>query len=482
MMVPQRSGVRGSAVTCAVSWAAVLLPLRRELASLIALAAPLVLAQVAQTGLGLVDTLMAGRLGGEALAGIALGATFLSFVLIVSSGVLFSVSPLVAQAFGAREPAEAGAAARQGLWLAVVLAVPGIALFWVAEPLLLAMGQQPAAAELAADYLRWASFGLLPALLLTAFRGFLEGVADPRPIMVILVSGVGLNALADHALMFGAWGFPALGLVGTGVATSIVYTAMAVAAAAYIAWRHRAYGVFRGLRRPDGRVLGELFRVGWPIGMTLAFEAGLFTVVALLMGLFGTVALAAHQIAQQSVSTTFMIPLGLATATAVRVGHAAGRGDPAGTRMAAYAGIGLASLVMVSTSALYLLAPRFVIGLFLGPDPGAVEVVRQATVFLAIAASFQIFDGIQVTALGALRGLKDTRAPMVISFVSYWGIGVPVGVALAFAAGWRGAGLWWGLVFGLGTASVLLALRLRHQLRRRDAAAARTGPPVEGPG
>ena len=151
------------------------------------------------------------------------------------------------------------------------------------------------------------------------------------------------------------------------------------------------------------------------------------------------------------------------------------------TWRAAYAGIGLATLVMVSTAALYLSAPRFVIGLFLGPDPEAVEVVRQATVFLAIAASFQIFDGLQVTALGALRGLKDTRAPMVISFVSYWGIGVPVGVALAFGAGWRGAGLWWGLVFGLGTAGILLAVRLRQQLRRRDATVA-SPVAADGPG
>lgn len=448
---------------------------------MLALAAPLVLAQVAQNGLGLVDTLMAGRLGGDALAGIALGATVLMFVLIVSSGVLFSVSPQVAQSVGARDVAGAGAAARQGVWLAAMLSVPGVILFWNAEALLVWMGQEVDIAALAGDYLRYASFGLLPALLLMTFRGFLEGVSDAQPIMIVLVTGVGLNVLADQAFMFGSWGFPALGLAGTGIATSLVYTTMCVVAAVYIAWRHRPYAVFRGLLHPDRVLMTELFRIGWPIGMTLAFEAALFTVVALLMGLFGGAALAAHQIAQQSVSTTFMIPFGLASATAVRVGHSAGRGDPDGMRRAAQVGIGLAILVMLSTALLYLFAPLFVIGLFLGADAEATEIVRHATVFLAIAASFQIFDGLQVTALGALRGLKDTRFPMIISFVSYWGIGVPVGVVLAFVLDWGGAGLWWGLVFGLGTAAVLLGLRLRQQLRRRALDAARVRSDASAP-
>ena len=440
--------------------------LMRELRALVALAAPLVLAQVAQTGLALVDTLMAGRLGGDALAGIALGSTLFFFTFIVAMGVLLAVSPLVAQAVGAGETTAAGTVARQGLWLGVAMAMPGIAVFWQAEPILLLLGQEPAVAELAGDYLRYASLGFIPALLLTSLRGFLEGVADARPIMVILVAGVGLNVLADQAFMFGTWGFPELGLAGTGLATSLVYTSMFVAAALYIAVRHPTYAVFRGLRRPDIPVLGELFRVGWPIGLTLAFESGLFSVVALLMGLFGSEALAAHQIAQQSVSTTFMVPVGLATATAVRVGHATGRGDVDGIGRAAYIGIGVASVVMVATALLYWRAPRFVIGLFLGPDSEAAEVVRQAAVFLAVAASFQIFDGIQVTALGALRGLKDTRFPMFISLVSYWGIGLPIGAALAFWAGLRGSGLWLGLVFGLAAAAVLLLVRLRVQLRR----------------
>ena len=453
------------AVPPGVCWSAVFVRYRRELGSLVALAAPLVLAQVAQTGLALVDTLMAGRLGGSALAGIALGGTLFFFTFIVSMGVLFAVSPLVAQAVGAGDRVAAGTFARQGLWLGAVLAMPGIAVFWQAEPLLLLLGQDPAVAALAADYLRYASFGYAPALMLTTLRGFLEGVADARPIMVILVAGVGLNVLADQAFMFGTWGFPELGLAGTGVATSVVYSVMFVAAAVYVATRHADYAVLRGLRHPDRAVLGELFRVGWPIGMTLAFEAGLFSVVALVMGLFGSESLAAHQIAQQSVSTTFMVPVGLATATAVRVGHAVGRADPDGVQRSAITGIGLASVVMVATGLLYWRAPEFVIALFLGDETEAVEVARQAGVFLAVAASFQIFDGVQVTALGALRGLKDTRVPMFISLVSYWGIGLPVGVALAFVGGLRGSGLWLGLVCGLGAAAILLLLRLRSQVR-----------------
>lgn len=358
--------------------------------------------------------------------------------------------------------------ARQGLWLGLVLAMPGLLLFWQGEEVLLLLGQEPEVAALAGDYLGYAAFGFVPAMWLTSLRGFLEGIADARPIMLILVTGVFLNVLADQAFMFGTWGFPELGLAGTGVATSLVYTCMFLAAAVYIAMRHPQYGVFRGLRRPHPEVFAELFRVGWPIGLTIGFEAGLFSVVAIMMGLFGSDALAAHQIAQQSVSTTFMIPVGLSTAIAVRVGQAVGRGDRDAVGRAAITGIGLGVASMVATAVLYWQAPRFVIGLFLGADVQAAEVVRQASVFLAIAASFQIFDGMQVTALGALRGLKDTRFPMFVSLFSYWGIGIPTGVVLAFWLGLGGSGLWIGLVFGLGTAAVLLLLRLRRMLRQDD--------------
>jgi len=437
-----------------------LLLVRRELLDLMGVAGPLILAQLAQMSMSFVDTLMAGRLGQDALAGIALGSVVYQLITIVSMGVLFSVAPLVSQAFGAGDQDGAGRAARQGLWLAALLSVPGFVLFRSAEPLLLALGQEPEAAALAAGYLAAAAFGFLPSLLLTALRGFLEGLSDTRPIMVVLFVGIALNVAANNAFMFGRWGFPELGLVGTGVATAIVYTVMAIAAGTYVAVRYRAYRVLRGLRRPDPTVLRELFRVGWPIGLTLGFEGGLFSFTALLMGLFGQAALAGHQIAIQAASVTFMIPVGLAIATGVRVGQAVGRGDTAGVRRAGMTGIVSAVAVMLGTAALFRFAPRLVAAVFLNPDdPANADAIGYAVTFLSIAALFQVVDGIQVAASGALRGLRDTRVPMVISLVAYWLIGMTVSTLLAFRRGYEGRGLWAGLVAGLGVAAVLLLRR-----------------------
>ena len=434
--------------------------LRRELADLLAVAGPLVLAQLAQMSMSFVDTLMAGRLGQDALAGIALGSVVFQLVSIVSMGVLFSVAPLVSQAHGAGDSDGAARAARQGIWLAVLLAIPGFALFRSAEPILLFLGQDPETAALAAGYLGAAAFGFLPSLVLTALRGFLEGLSDTRPIMLVLLLGIALNVVANNALMFGRWGFPALGLTGTGVATAIVYTVMAVLAAAIVVLRYREHRVLRGLRRPDPSVLRELFRVGWPIGLTLGFEGGLFSFTALLMGLFGQAALAGHQIAVQAASVTFMVPVGLSIATGVRVGQAVGRHDAAAVRRAGLTGIGAAVAFMFLTAALFRFAPGLVVAAFLDPnDPANAEAVRFAARFLGIAALFQVVDGIQVSAAGALRGLRDTRAPMIISLVAYWLVGMSVASLLAFPLGWGGSGLWAGLVVGLGTAAVLLLRR-----------------------
>jgi MATE family multidrug resistance protein len=450
---------------------------RREVLDLMVVAGPLILAQLAQMSMSFVDTLMAGRLGQQALAGIALGSTLFGLVSIVSMGVLFSVAPLVSQAHGAEEPEQAARAARQGLWLATILALPGFVLFRSAEPLLLAVGQEPAAAALAGGYLAAVSWGFLPSLLLTALRGFLEGLSDTRPIMVVLFVGIALNVVANNALMFGRWGFPALGLVGTGVATTFVYTVMAVAAAGYVALRYRRYRVLRGLRRPDPATLRELFRVGWPIGMTLGFEGGLFSFTALLMGLFGQAALAGHQIAIQAASVTFMVPVGLSIATGVRVGQAVGRGDPRAVRRAGLTGIGAAVAVMLGTATLFRFAPGVVVAAFLDrSDPANAEAVRYAVAFLGIAALFQVVDGIQVAAAGALRGLRDTRAPMLISLLAYWAIGMTVAALLAFPAGMGGRGLWIGLVVGLGVAAMLLLRRfLRLSAAPRVGAAAVRG-------
>ena len=265
--------------------------------------------------------------------------------------------------------------------------------------------------------------------------------------------------------MFGRWGLPALGLVGTAVATTIVFTVMLLLIAAVLLRRHADLRVFRGLRRPDPATLGELFRVGWPLGVRLGFEVGLFAVATVLMGLFGELVLAGHQVALQAASVAFTLPTGVAIATSVMVGQAVGRGDPLGARRSGLLGIGLGLAVTAATGLLFWLAPRVVIGLFFDARaPENAELVAVATAFLAFAAAFQLFDGLQVCAAGALTGLKDTRVPMLIALVAYWLVGVPAAVLFAFPLGLEGRGLWLGLVVGLAAAALPLLLRFVHRM------------------
>ncbi len=439
---------------------------RREAPPLLRIALPLALAQMAQNGMGLVDTLMVGRLGPASLAGIALGSMLFFFVSIVAGAILFAVGPLVAQAIGARTPARAADVARHGVVLGALLTPGVMALLWWAGPLLTHLGQDPGTAALATDYLRAVAWGVPAFMLYVSLRAFLEGSGHTRPIMLISFVGIGANVLANNALMFGRWGFPALGLVGTGYATAIVYTLMAMLLAIHVARRDPRHPVLRwaSVRREQ---VAEIARLGWPIALTVGFETGLFAVTAVLMGLVGQTALAGHQVAIQTVSFTFMIPLGLGVATTARVGHAVGRGDPDGVRAAGGVGIALSLAVMCFTAAVYWLSPGFVIGLYVDvTDPANTGVVAFATTFLRIGALFQLVDGLQVAAIGALRGLKDTRVPMLITLVSYWLVGLGSGVLLAFGLGLEGAGLWFGLVAGLAVAAVWLSTRFVALARR----------------
>ena len=439
---------------------------RLEARSLVLLALPLALAQMVQAGMTFVDTVMVARLGSAALAGIALGANSYMLVTIFLQGVVFAVGPLVAQAFGGDRIEEAGRIARQGTWLAIFLALPALALLLNVEGILLAIGQEPGAAAIAGDYLSTAAWGIVPALLLVALRAFFEGTGDTRPILYLMIVGLAANALLDELLMFGRLGLPALGVAGTGLATTGVHALMFLLAALLVSRRHARFRVFSAPWLPDRTILGELWRLGAPIGLTVGFEAGLFAATAMLMGLVGEVELAAHQIAIQAATMTFMVAVGLSVATSVRVGQALGRGDSEGARLAGRVGISLAAATMALTALLFWLAPELVIGIFLDPNaPENAVVVPFAVAFLAIAATFQIFDGIQVSAAGALRGYKDTRVPMVISLVSYWCVGVSSGAFFAFGLGWGGRGLWIGLVLGLATAALLLLARFAWRSR-----------------
>ncbi len=440
--------------------------IRSEVAATLFLAGPVVLAMLGQNSMSFIDTVMVGRLGSEALAGMALGGTVYFFVQIVCNGAVIAVGPLVSQAFGAREYRAAGRTVRQGLWLGFFLTIPAVLFLYNAAPVLRLLGQAESSVRIAESYLRSVVWGFLPATWYMAMKSFVEGVTRPWPVTLITFTGVGLNIVADYVLMFGKWGFPALGVAGTGIATSIVFWYLFTTLSIYVSRRKSfdRFEVFKRFGLPDPHYFKELFRIGWPIGVSHGIESGLFMVTAILMGTLGSTVLAAHQVAIQCASLSFMVPLGFGIATSVRVGHAVGRRDVPGVQSAGFTGIALAATFMLGAAILFWTVPETIIGIFLDTSLSANRsVVELAVYLLGVAAVFQVFDGVQVAAAGALRGLKDTRTPMLIGFFSYWMVGLTTGCVAAFVLGGGALGLWWGLVVGLATASVLLTLRFRRK-------------------
>ena len=444
----------------------------KEVRATLHLGLPLILAQLGQMSMSFIDTLMVGRLGGLDLAGVALAGAILHPVTFVCLGVLMAVGPLVSQAHGARDPSTAGRAVRQGLWLGLLMALPAVALMWNARQFLEWMGHDLEIVSLAQDYLRAILWGVPALFLFGALRHFVEGVSRPRVIMVITAGGVIVNVVANYVLMFGKLGLPALGLVGCGWASALVYWGMLVALLFFIHSHQdfHVFGVFSRLGAPDPHVFRELFRVGWPIGIMQFLEVSLFAATAMLMGLFGAAQLAAHQIVLNCAAIVYMMPLGLSFAVSVRVGQAVGRADFRAARRAGYTGMALGACLMTGSALVFWLAPRRVLALFLDMnDPANSSLIEYGAVLLSLAAVFQIFDGIQANSAGALRGLKETRMPMLLALVAYWLVGFPTAWYLAFRLGWEGEGLWWGLVLGLATAAILLSWRFRTEIARRSA-------------
>ena len=440
---------------------------RDEFRSLIFLAIPLALAQLAQNSLGFIDTVMVGRLGDEALSGIAIGSAMFHFVGMIVSGILYAVSPMIAHQIGAGKKDNLTATVQQGFWIAILAFIPVVIVFWNAAPILRLLGQQDHVVEMSSGYLKAVSFGILPMLLLVALRGFLEGLSHARPVLWICAAGVVMNVFLNDALMFGRWGLPALGLVGTGIATSLVYTLMFLFGVIYV-WKFQTdYPVFSSFPRMDLPLFRELLVLGLPIALTIGFEGGMFTFATFMMGVIDDQQLAAHQVALQAASISFMIPLGIAIATCVRVGRWAGAEDLLSAKRAGQVGMLTALGVMTIGAVLFGFFPKVVLGLFFDlSDPDYETVARYGVTFLQIAALFQFVDGLQVAASQSLRGLKKTREAMFLTLVAYWGIGVPACLILGFTCGLEGRGLWYGLILGLAAAAIMLTWRFHWEFRR----------------
>ena len=428
-----------------------------------ALAWPLILANVTQQAIQATDILLMGRLGATQLAAatLALNLTF-TFNLFLF-GLITASSPMMATALGGRFNAvrDVRRTFRAGLWL-LIFALPSYwLLLWHVGPIMRAMGQSPELADQGQTFLRAYMWSTAPWLLFQLLRNFVAALERPRVILWLSVGGIGLNALLSWSLIFGRLGFPALGLVGGGLGSSLTWLILCGALVAVVSTDRRfcRFHLFGNWWRFDRDRTLAMIRLGWPIGVTMALEMGVFALAAYFMGWIGAPAVAAHAVALQLAALTFMVPLGLGQAATVRVGLALGRRDKAGIAQAGWTGwvtgvafMGLMALVMWSF-------PRTLVTLFLSDVPENAAVIALAVSFLRVAAAFQLVDGAQVIGAGMLRGLHDTRWPLIFALVGYWVVGLGIGAWLAFGRDWKGVGIWVGLASGLAAVAVLMLAR-----------------------
>ncbi|MET0746495.1 MAG: MATE family efflux transporter [Microvirga sp.] len=435
-----------------------------ELLATLALSWPLVLTNLAQHGLMASDVILIGRIGPEALAAAALGTNIYFAFLIFGIGLVGAVSPLIAEELGRRRHSvrEVRRTVRQGFWASVTVTVPIWIVLWNGEALLRLMGQDPGLSRDAGAYIRTLQWSVLPFLFYLVLRSFLAALERPGWALVVSLAGIPVNVGAAFVLIFGHFGVPAFGLVGAGYATfaSTIFMCLCLVAIISRERRLRRYHLFGRFWRPDWPRFRALWRIGLPIGLTLAFEVTVFNVTALLMGRLGVYELAAHNVTLQIAALCFMVPLGIGQAVTVRVGRAFGAGDPEGVTRAGWIAYALGVGFMALTALMMLVVPGALVGVFLDlNDPRNAPVISLAMTFLVLAAIFQLADGAQAVGAGVLRGLQDTRVPMIIAAVGYWGIGLPLGIALAFGTSLRGIGIWIGLATGLAVVAALMSLR-----------------------
>lgn len=437
-------------------------PSRPDFAELTRLAIPVALAQLGLMTMGVVDTVMVGRVSGIALAAVAIGHLYFFAIAVIGMGILFALDPVISQAVGADDPVGVARGVQRGVVLGAGLSVVAMALMVPAEPLLTLFSQPPEVIPIATRYVHALIPAVFPFYVFVVLRQSLQAMGRVRAIVIAVIAANLLNAGLDWVFIFGRLGAPALGAVGSAWVTTASrwFTMFALLA---LAWPHLAPAI-RPLRREalaPGPLL-KLLRVGGPVGAQQWLEVGVFAAAGLLMGSMGAIPLAGHQVALQLAALTFMVPLGVAQATSVLVGQAVGRGDAHGARRATGAGMVTGVGFMALTAVMFLAVPGLLARVFSDDAP----VIAATQLLLPIAGVFQIFDGMQVVAAGALRGVGDTRAPMVLNLVGFWVLGLPVSLALGFGLDWGPPGVWWGLAIGIGAVAVLLTSRVRVRLGR----------------
>lgn len=446
-------------------------PIANELIETLKLSAPIALTQLGQIAMMTTDLALIGRLGDTAVAAAALAHTVFFVSFVIGMGLVAAVAPLAAQAFGARDPRMVRRSLRVGLWAALLFGLPVMALPLFGETILIALGQSSETAALAQRYLTGLAPGIVPALWFMAIRNFMGAVNRPEPGLWITLAAIPANAALGYALIYGEWGMPRLGLLGAGTATTLVNIAMCAVAFwfTYAQQPFRKFQVMGRFWRIDWTLMRQLMVIGGPIALSFLLEYGLFAAAGLLMGVIGTTALAAHQIALQVAAILFMVPFGIGMAATVRVGQALGRGDLKGIRLAGQVALALGAIFMATMTLAVILVRFDIAQLFFGEaSQSSRTTIELIATLLLIGATFFIADGVQTVAAGALRGLNDTRVPLLLAAISYWLIGFPVAYVAAISLKFGAVGVWIGLSCGTGMYAALLLLRFRALAPRQQ--------------
>jgi multidrug resistance protein, MATE family len=441
------------------------LPIRREVKEFFKLALPLAGVQLSQAAIGFVDTLMMGRIGLETLAAGGLASLTFSVFLYTAAGVVMGISPIVATAYSAQDKLQIERVVRQGCVLVLGLTIPISICIANFDLLMSNLGQAKTTVILGSTYLKIMAWGFLPALGFSLFRTVVSAMSQTRIVMSIAIGGTVINTIGDYALGFGKLGCPRMGIAGLAIASVAAMWAMFLGLIAYIMTQKelKTYNFFGNLHHFDLQILNSLIRVGVPIGIATALEIGLFTIVTYLMGILGTEMLAAHQIILQTIAITFMVPLAMSYAATIRVGQEIGKKDVLGAARAGYVSVAIGLGFMMILTIILLVFPQQIIGTFIDTDnPQNANVIRLATGLMQIAAISQILDGPQKILMGALYGLQDTRIPMLLSLLAFWGIGLSSGYWLGFHTNLGGNGLWIGQSIGLAISAAIFSWRFHH--------------------
>ncbi len=423
---------------------------RGELRAMLGLAAPLVLSELGWIAMGIADTMFVGRVSAEAIGAVSLGGVLFYTIGIFASGLLLGLDTLVSQAHGAGNSDDGRHSLVNGVWLALLLIPIVMGMVWAFVPALAMFGINQRVLRDTTPYLRALNWSAPPLLLFFCFRRYLQAIGVVRPILVTLIAANLVNLAGNWIFVFGNLGAPRMGAEGSGWSTCISRVCM-MAALGWVIWRHDQ-GVMRVSWRPDLWRIRKLLKLGLPAAGQIGLETAVFATVTVLVGKLSAEVLAGHQVTMIIVTTTFMVPLGISSAAAVRVGHAIGRRDPAGAARSGWTALGLGATVMAASALALVIFPRAIARLFT-PDPA---IIAAAVPLLRVAAFFQLFDGLQVTATGALRGAGDTTTPMLCHFAGYWVIGLPLGVLLGFRESLGAMGLWMGLSVGLIVIGIVL--------------------------